>query len=218
MSVRIHEAERFTVTPHLLRRWRSVPAAIIADVSDGSCHLDPAIRPLRPPGQQPRLFGRAVTARCSPPDFGAVLGALDLVGKGEVLVIDAQGMTGHAMIGGILGGFLNRKGAAGIVCNGTVRDVAELAAMKGFSVYARATTPRGPTAWAVGEVNVPLNFAGTVINPGDLVIGDDDGLVCLDSEALTSLITKAEDKLALEGRWQQNLRAGRTVAQTFGLK
>jgi 4-hydroxy-4-methyl-2-oxoglutarate aldolase len=217
MTVRITDRESFALTPHLMKRWSNVPIAIIADVSDGACLIDPAIRPLRPPGQQPRLFGRAVTARCSPPDFGAVPRAIDLVVAGDVLVIDAQGTTGHAMIGGVLGGQLHRKGAAGIVCNGPVRDVAELAEMKGFAVYARSITPRGPTAWAHGEVNGPLNISGGIINPGDLIIGDDDGLASLDEDAAHALISKAEEKMALEGKWVAGLKAGKNLAQLFNL-
>lgn len=217
MTVRISDTERFELTPHLAKRWSNVPTAIIADVSDGACLVDPAIRPLRPAGQQPKLFGRAVTARCSPPDFGAVLRAIDLTEKGDVLVIDAQGTTGHAMTGGILGGHLRRKGAAGVVCNGPVRDVAELAAMKDFSVYCRSITPRGPASWSHGEVNGPLNLSGAIIHPGDLIIGDDDGLVALDEEAAQALIGKAEDKLAQEGKWISELKSGRSLAKVFKL-
>jgi 4-hydroxy-4-methyl-2-oxoglutarate aldolase len=217
MTVRIHDSERFTLTPHLMKRWSKMPTAIIADVSDGACLIDPAIRPLRPAGQQPRLFGRAVTARCSPPDFGAVLRAIDLAVSGDVLVIDAQGTAGHAMIGGILSGHLRRKDAAGVVCNGPVRDVAELAGLKNFPVYARFITPRGPTAWAHGEVNGPLNISGGIVNPGDLIIGDDDGLAALDEEATQTLISKAEEKLALESKWIAELKARKSLAKVFKL-
>jgi 4-hydroxy-4-methyl-2-oxoglutarate aldolase len=217
MTVRIHDNERFALTPHLMKRWSKIPTAIIADVSDDACLIDPSIRPLRPAGAQPRLFGRAVTARCVPPDFGAVLRAIDFVVAGDVLVIDAQGMAGPAMIGGILGGHLRRKGAAGIVCNGAVRDVGELAGLKNFAVYARFVTPRGPSTWAHGEVNGPLNISGGIINPGDLIIGDDDGLVALDEEATQALISKAEEKLALEGKWIAELKSGKSLAKVFKL-
>ena len=201
-----------------MERWRNVPTAIIADVSGGACLIDPAIRPLRPAGQQPRLFGRAVTARCAPPDFGAVLHALDVVKAEDVLVIDAQGITGHAMIGGILGGHLHRKGAAGIVCDGAVRDVAELAVMDDFPVYSRAITPRGPTAWEQGAVNRAVVIGGRTIDAGDLVIGDDDGLVSLTPKEQEELIAKAEAKLALEAEWISRLSSGESVAAVFSLK
>jgi 4-hydroxy-4-methyl-2-oxoglutarate aldolase len=217
MSVVIHTQERKALDANLLARWRKVPTAVAADVSKGACLVDPALRPLLPPGRQPRLFGRAVTARCAPPDFGAVLAALDLVVNGDVLVIDAQGAPGHAMIGGILGGFLHRRSATGIVCDGAVRDVAELAGFADFPVFTRSITPRGPTAVVEGEVNGNITVGGRTVSPGDVVIGDDDGLVVLTPTMLTALIDACEAKLALEDTWIAGLKSGRSVADVFGL-
>jgi 4-hydroxy-4-methyl-2-oxoglutarate aldolase len=201
-----------------IERWRNVPVAVAVDVSKGECQVDPAIRPLRPVGQQPRLFGRAVTAICKPPDFGAVLRALDEIKLGDVLVIDAQGDRVTAMIGEILGGYLRRTGAAGIVCEGAVRDVAELASWDDFSVFSRAITPRGPTGSERGVVNGVAMIGGRAVSQGDLVIGDDDGLCALSPEMIRTLIEPAEAKMALEIEWQASLAAGKSIAQTFGLK
>jgi 4-hydroxy-4-methyl-2-oxoglutarate aldolase len=216
MPVTIHKSNA-GIDADLMKRWRSVPAAIIADVSKGEALIDPAIRPLRPIGQQSRLFGIAVAVQCAPPDFGAVLHALDLVKPDEVLVIAAQGITSHAMIGGILGGYLHRKKAAGIVCDGAVRDVSELAAMESFPVYARAITPRGPTAWTEGAVNAPVTIGTMKLQSGDLLIGDEDGLVCLSPDDARALIDAAEAKLALEDGWIKSLKSGKSVAETFNL-
>jgi 4-hydroxy-4-methyl-2-oxoglutarate aldolase len=199
-------------------RWRIVPAAVAVDASNGACQIDPAIRPLRQAGQQPRLFGRAVTAICEPPDFGAVLRAIDVVTSGDVLVIDAQGNHETAMLGEILGGHLRRLGAAGIVCDGAVRDVAELASWQDLPVFARFITPRGPTSADHGTVNGAAMIGGRKVEPGDLVIGDDDGLCALTPEMVRVLIDKAEAKLVLESRWKASLVSGQTIAQTFGLK
>src|SRR5689334_7314224 len=87
-----------------LEPWRSCPVAVAVDMVAGARQIDPAIRPLCPPGQQPRLAGRAVTARCDAPDFGAVLHAVDLIEPGDVLVIAAAGNADTAMIGEVLGG------------------------------------------------------------------------------------------------------------------
>lgn len=216
MAVIVHNIARQPLAD--LERWRAIPPAIIADVSKGQCQIDPAIRPLNPPGRQPRLFGRAVTVDCAPPDFGAVLYAMDVVGAGEVLVIAAGGNAGIAMIGEILGGQLHRRGAAGIVCDGAIRDVGELSAMTGLSVFARHITPRGPSSYANGAVNGIITCGGRNIHPGDLVIGDDDGLVSLSPTDMAQHITAAEAKVALEAEWQKSLTDGRTVAETFGLK
>jgi 4-hydroxy-4-methyl-2-oxoglutarate aldolase len=217
MTVTVHSKQASTATTHEIERWRKIPTAIIADVSDGACLIDPAIRPLLPPGQQPRLFGFAVTAVCQPPDFGAVLHALDIIEHGDVLVIAAGGHRGHAMIGEILGGHLRRKGAAGIVCDGAVRDVAELAGWNDLPVFTRHITPRGPTGAQLGEVNGPAVIGGRRIASGDLIIGDDDGLVSLNALMIPALIEKAEAKLAMEVKWQASLAAGKSIQETFGL-
>ncbi len=217
MTVAFHHLQRATWNAKLLQRWRNVPTAIIADISGGTCLIDPGIRPLQPPGRQPRLFGPAITVQCAPPDFGAVLRALDGVQAGDVFVIAAAARADHAMIGGILGGFLHRRGAAGIVCDGAIRDVAELANFR-LSVFARHVTPRGPAGVSDGVVNGNVSIGGRSVAPGDLIIGDDDGLASLSLFEAETWIEKAEAKLALEAEWQRRLAADETIAQVFGLK
>jgi 4-hydroxy-4-methyl-2-oxoglutarate aldolase len=213
MRIEVHEPAVAEVPEALLARWRKVPPAVVADFAPER-QIDPAIRPLLPPGMQPALFGRAVTVRCAPPDFGSVLVGVETVRPGEVLVIAAGGATQAAMIGDVLGGHLHRKGAAGIVCDGAIRDVDGLA---GFPAYARAINPKGPTSAAGGEVNGPVTVGGCTVGPGDLVIGDGDGLVALPPEALAGLIEAAEAKLRLEAEWTARLVAGDPIAAIFGL-
>ena len=217
MNVLVNPRDPAPLDPALLERWRRIPVAVAVDLAPAERQISPAIRPLLPPGRQPPLFGRAVTAICAPPDFGAVLMALQKVGPDEVLVIDAGGHVDHAMIGDVLGGDLKRRGAAGVVCDGAVRDVAELAGMEGLSVYARAITPRGPTGAARGVVDGPATIGGCRIAPGDLLIGDGDGLVALPPDLLESLIEACEAKLAKEDDWRARLAAGESAASIFGL-
>ncbi len=215
MAVTVHRVTRQPLDG--IDRWQGVPPAIIADVSKGSCQIDPAIRPLNPPGRQPKLFGRAVTVSCQPPDFGAVLYAIDMVGPGDVLVIAADGNAGTAMIGEILGGQLLRRGAAGVICDGAIRDVGELAAMSKLSVFARHITPRGPSSYEAGTVNGTVRVGGREIHPGDLIIGDDDGLVSLTPADMVTHVDAAANKLALEAGWLNSLAGGGTVGGTFNL-
>lgn len=194
-----------------------MPVAVAVDVSSAACQIDPAIRPLCPPGQQPRLFGRAVTVLCEPPDFGAVLHALDLVLPGAVLVIAAQGNGDTAMLGEILGGQLRRVGGRGVVCDGAIRDVAQLARWPELSIYARAITPRGPTSTDRGVVNVTVMIGGRLVSPGDLLIGDDDGVAALSSADIRGYIDAAEAKLMREAAWQASLAGGQSVVEAIGL-
>jgi regulator of RNase E activity RraA len=216
MTVTMHAAPA-ALAPEAIEAWRAVPVAVAVDLSHES-QIDPRIRPLNPPGRQPRLFGRAVTALCEPPDFGAVLHAIEQVGPGDVLVIAAGGDPVTAMIGEIIGGHLRDRGCVGVVCDGAVRDVATLAGFADFAVYARSVTPRGPTSADRGSVNAPVTAGGRLVTPGDLVIGDDDGLVALSPETVRSRIRDAEARLAREAKWIADLAAGRAAMQTFSLK
>ena len=201
----------------LLARWQRVPTAIIADISQGACQIDPVIRPLCPAGMQPKLCGRALTVRCLPADIGAVTRALDLARAGDVLVIAAEEQRLTATIGAILGGYLRSRGAAGLICDGAIRDVGELAAWRDFSVFTRFITPRGPSSFVRGEVNCAVKFGGRTIAPGDLVIGDDDGLVSLTPAETAALIDEAEAKLQLEVQWRQRLDSGLKLSDALGL-
>jgi regulator of RNase E activity RraA len=154
---------------------------------------------------------------CEPPDFGAVLLAIDRIGPGEVLVIAAGGHAETAMVGEILSGHLRRRGAVGVVCDGAIRDVGTLAGWADFPIFTRHVTPRGPLSAEHGAVNRPVIFGGQIVGPGDLLIGDDDGLVALDRESIRVRIGDAEAKLSREAEWRQGLAAGKSMAEIFGL-
>lgn len=217
MPVTIQPTSPSSLTTAETDRWRAVPVAVAVDLGRDIGQIDPAIRPLRPAGQQPRLFGRAVTALCEPPDFGSVLYAVDLIGPDDVLVIAAAGHAETAMIGEIVGAQVRRKGGVGVLCDGAIRDVATLAGWPDFPVFTRFVTPRGPSSADRGAVNVPVVVGGQLVSPGDLVIGDDDGLVALSPAAVRARIADAEAKLALEAEWEASLSGGRSVRETFSL-
>lgn len=101
MPVTDHTVPSEELSAAEIDRWRSVSVAIAVDLGRAIGQIDPAIRPLLPPGQQPRLFGRAVTVACEPPDFGAVPLVIDRIAAGDVLVIAAGGHAETAMIGEI---------------------------------------------------------------------------------------------------------------------
>ncbi|MGY6633836.1 MAG: RraA family protein [Alkalilacustris sp.] len=217
MPVTLHHPAPSPLTPADIARWAPVPVSVAVDTGGGAGQIDPAIRPLRPAGRQPRLFGPAMTVRVQPPDFGAVLVALDRITRGEVLVIDAGGHRDTAMIGDILAGHLRARGVAGLVCDGAVRDTGTLGSWDDFAVFARWITPRGPLGAQHGAVNLPVAVGGAVVTPGDLIIGDDDGVVALSPAVVRHRIPDAEAKLALEAEWIAGLAAGRSAAEVFGL-
>jgi 4-hydroxy-4-methyl-2-oxoglutarate aldolase len=218
MTVTVHTAPA-RLSDAALARWRDLPAALISDAAPPARLIDPAIRPLRPVGTQPFLFGQAVTVRVDPPDFGAMLYVLDEVQPGDVLCVDAGGNAETAMIGMILSGQLRRKGVSGLILDGAVRDVATLADWNDFAVFARHITPRGPTGAEGGVVNAPITLGGALVEPGDLIFGDDDGLVCLPKTfaASGSNLGPVWARGELEAEWEGALEAGDSAASVFGL-
>lgn len=218
MAVTIWDVAVPQLAPEDIEAWRNVPVSVAVDLARDIGQIDPAIRPLNPPGNQPALFGRAVTVSCEPPDFGAVIHALDVVRPGDVLMIAAAGNAEFAMIGDILCGHLRNRGCAGLVCDGAVRDVSTLAGWRDFSVYARSVTPRGPSSAERGAINRPVVIGGQVVSPGDLIIGDDDGLVALSPSSVRSRIQDARQKMARETAWIADLASGRAAADVFALK
>ena len=214
MPVTLHTPPTSDLTLTEIARWATIPVAVVVDLGRDAGQIDPAIRPLRPAGQQPHLFGQAVTVRCEAPDFGAVLHALDVIQRGQVLVIDAAGHRDAAMIGDILSGHLRNKGIAGLVCDGAVRDTGTLGGWDDFPVFSRWITPTGADR---GAVNLPVVIGGCLVMPGDLVIGDDDGLVSLSPRIVRTRIADAEAKLSRESDWISALASGKSAAEVFDL-
>lgn len=216
MVVRIGHAPLAPLPEALHARWRKIPVSVAVDLAPDR-QISPEIRSLRPKGQQPLLCARAVTVRCEPPDFGAVLKSISLVGPGQVLVIDAGGHSANAMIGDVLGGHLHGRGASGIVCDGAIRDAGNLAGFESFSVFCRHVNPRGPVGAKAGAVNEAVTIGGVVVNVGDLILGDDDGLIALPVDRLSGLIDAAEAKIKREEEWTAKLKQGVSVDEVFGL-
>jgi regulator of RNase E activity RraA len=201
----------------LLSRWARIPSAVAADQLEGRGHADPAIRPIRDLGHGVRMTGPAVTAWCEPGDYGPVHHAISAAGAGDVIVVAAGGRREIAVIGELLGGAARRKGIAGVVVDGGVRDVATVRTWPEFHMFARWITSRGPTTMERGTVNEPIVFGGVPVSPGDLVIGDDDGLVFVPHALTTSLLPPCEARVDAEAGWQEQLDRGLSTVEVFGV-
>ena len=126
---------------------------------------------------------------------------------GDVIVVDAGGDLTNALIGEIMVGEAKLKGFAGIVINGAIRDSAVLR-KDSFPVFAAGVTHRGPYKDGPGEINVPIAIDGMVIEPGDLVIGDDDGLLCVPYDQAEQLLAAAHRKQDIEAVMVAEIRDG----------
>ncbi|QUP55843.1 RraA family protein (plasmid) [Ralstonia syzygii] len=190
----------------LIAALRELPVAALSDNmhrNTGTGCLQPFHKPVAK-----TMAGTAVTARSRGGDNLTYLRALEFCRPGDVLVIDAGGDLQNAVVGGILTYYAARMGVAGVVIDGAVRDVAELRERE-FPVYARGVTHRGPYKDGPGEINVPVSIGGMVVRPGDVVVGDQDGLLAIPPEDVPQLIDKARAVLATEAETIRAMKEGR---------
>jgi RraA family protein len=169
----------------------------VANISD---NLDRAIGAvgIRPFSRRARLVGRALTVRTAVGDNLFIHKALDEVFPGAVIVVDGGGFDGRALIGEIMAAIAKSRGAAGFVIDGAIRDVERISA-DDFPVFARSAIHLGPYKNGPGAINVPVDVGGMMVNPGDIVVGDADGIVAFSPDIARDLLAatkKQADKEA----------------------
>ena len=152
---------------------------------------------VRPMHLNARLAGPAFTVRTAPGDNLLVHKALDMAQPGDVIVVDAGGHTGNAIIGELMATHARQRGIAGLVIWGAIRDSAELAASD-FPVYAAGVTHRGPYRNGPGEINVPVVIGAMPVMPGDIVVGDADGIVAVAPADAERVLASAQAILVKE--------------------
>jgi regulator of RNase E activity RraA len=217
MPTRLVQTAAKRLPKDAIAAWRTVSSAVAADKLNGRCHADPRIRPIRPFAPGARLVGSAVTAWCEPADYGPVHHAIAVAEPGDVIVVAAGGRHDAAMIGELLSGAARRKGIAGVVVDGAVRDVNTLAQWPDFPVFACWTTPRGPSSMERGSVNDTVIFGGVPVSPFDIMIGDDDGLVVVPQALAAKTLDLCLAHVAAEKTWEAALARGDTTIETFNV-
>ena len=164
----------------------------------------PQLRPMYKGGT---LAGPAFTVKTAPGDNLLVHKALDVAQAGDVIVVDAGGFPDHAIIGELMAARAKQRGIAGLVIWGAIRDSAELGAGD-YPVFACAVTHRGPYKNGPGEINVPVMMGGMPVNPGDIIVGDADGLVAIPLEQAERVLASAKAILEKETAAMKQIQAG----------
>ena len=180
----------------LVEAFAKIPSAIISDNLNRMVAAGPSVRPMHKGGT---LAGTALTVKTRPGDNLMIHKAADIAQPGDVIVVDAGGDLTNALIGELIISHARSRGVVGFVVNGAVRDM-DVIAVDDYPVYGAGVSHRGPYKDGPGEVNVPIALDGMVISPGDIIIGDLDGVVCIPRE-------EAESVLAAS-RGQQEKEAG----------
>ncbi|WP_206830474.1 4-carboxy-4-hydroxy-2-oxoadipate aldolase/oxaloacetate decarboxylase [Alicyclobacillus fructus] len=172
---------------------------------------------MRPIYRGAHAFGTAVTVLCHPGDNLMIHASVEVCRPGDVLVVTTTSPCTDGMFGELLATSLKARGVAGLVIEAGVRDVAELEKME-FPVWSRAISAQGTVKATPGSVNVPIVCAGVTVRPGDVIVADMDGVVCVPKERADEVASRAEERVAKEEATRARLAAGELGLDIYGLR
>lgn len=178
----VHRPQR-----ELVEAFRDIPVSNISDNMGRIACLDTFIRPYN----EVKLLGTAITVKAPLGDNLMFHKAIQMALPGDVIVVDGEGDMCHSLCGEIMMSEARKKGIAGFLVDGCIRDVEALPTMN-FSVYARGVNPKGPYKNGPGEINVPISCGGQVVFPGDIIVGDLDGVVIIRPEDAEEVLERAK--------------------------
>jgi 4-hydroxy-4-methyl-2-oxoglutarate aldolase len=195
-----------------LKQFLELPTGNICDANGKSGNMDAAIKPIDP---RLKMVGPAYTVRCHPGDNLAIHRGIYEAPAGAVLVVDARGYCQGGHFGEIMALACQKKGIAGLVIDGTCRDGEEIKEM-GFPVFCRGLNPGGTVKETIGVTNGVIQCGGLTINPGDIIIGDSDGVVAVKKEMASVVLKKAQAIAEKEKEVKMLLCQGKTTVEIFG--
>jgi len=190
--------------PRLIAEFAKMVTPHLSDSMERLYAGGPQLRPMHKEG---KLAGPAFTVKTAPGDNLLVHKALDTARPGDVIVVDAGGFADQAIIGELMMSRARQRGVAGLVIWGAIRDSAEIGAGS-YPVYACGVTHRGPYKDGPGEINVPIAIGGMTVNPGDIIVGDADGLVAVPQERAEQVLASAKAIVAKESAAMKQILAG----------
>ena len=204
MSIGNRSYEKFTRAPkELYELFRDIPVANIADNMGRISCVDQGIKPM---SNACRILGTAFTVKEPAGDNLMFHKALDMLQEGDVLIIDGNGCMERSQCGEIMSTYAYKKGCAGIVVDGVIRDLEGIRKLP-IPVYARGVQANGPLKNGLGEIGVPVPIGGIVIYPGDIIVSDADGLLAIRPYEAEELAKKARATFEGETKLLEQIRA-----------
>lgn len=213
MALRRHEVSFETLPREVMDEFTGLASSLVGDAMNREQVMAAAIKPIAP-GM--RLRGQARTVNAMAGDNGIIHAAIPYVKPGEVLVVNGMGVEDVAIWGEVMTRAALEQRIGGIVLDGAVRDLAELREL-GFPVFCRAAVPRGPHKGFGGTIDASIACAGVNVTPGDLVIGDDDGVAVVPLAQIRTVLAAAKEAQNREWAWLEQIAKGKTTRELLGL-
>lgn len=180
------------------------PTALLSDAMEKSQAMHSEIKPVVP---IEKIAGPAITARTMVADYLTPVAAIDYAEPGDVLVIDVRAHRDTAIWGGLASTSCKSRGIAAVIIDGAIRDVAEIRKIQ-FPVFARAVTPNAGDCSVLGDINVPIQCGGVLVNPGDIVVADPDGVVIVPANRAVQVLEKVKKQEEIEEKIRQLMLQG----------
>ena len=196
---------------NLIELLKDIPTGNVCDSNGRGGNMDAGIKPL---GKQMKAVGPAFTVRCQPGDNLTIHKAIYEAPKGSVLVIDAQGFANAGAFGDILATACTHQGIVGVILDGACRDANDIEEM-GFPLFCRALNPGGTVKESVGALNQTIQCGGVIVNPGDVIVGDRDGVAVIQSEKAEAVIKAALEKNKAEQAIRDQILQGKSTIDIF---
>jgi len=200
------------LTPDEVDQFRKLPTGNVCDANGKAGNMDAGIKPI---DRHSKLVGPAVTLRAFPGDNLLFFKALEEAAPGSVLVIDARGYLSAGAMGDMMVTACIAKGIAGVVLDGACRDANDIEEA-GFPFFTRGLNPGGTVKESVGPINTTIQCGGVVVSPGDLIVGDCDGVVVVAQANAREVLARAQAIFDKETRIRELLRQGKSALEIYG--
>lgn len=204
-------AEFYRLSDTDLAAWREIPVAVASDCMNRTQVMRASIKPL---ATGMTLAGQARTVTSMVGDCSSVCDLIAMARPGEVLVIDAAGVEDVAVWGGMMTEHAHYRKLGGAVVWGAVRDVQDIRAL-GFNMFCHAVVPRGPHQGFGGIIDCSISAGGVSVQPGDIVLGDADGVTVVPLARADEVLARARAHLAKERTWIDQIRAGKPISEVY---
>ena len=213
MAYQKYEVNFPRLSAQVLEQWRSVPAAVASDCMNRIQVMGSAIKPIFTGA---RLCGQARTVVTMVGDCGPICNLIRSVQPGDIVVVDAGAADNVAVWGGMMAEEAVRLGVGGAVVDGAIRDVADMRRLN-FPMFCRSVVPRGPHHGFGGVIDTTIAAGGAPVSPGDLVLGDDDGVVIVPLAMADQVLQAALAHMEKEAKWIREMHAGAIISDLFNM-